>query len=76
MLESRAGWEKGGLTVILSMGTCIFLLFRRLGGLLVWTWASRGRDLRDKTFHRDDFEHTKSNDWPKALMSEYLLIVT
>jgi hypothetical protein len=25
------------------------LLFRRLGGLLVWTWASGGRDLRDET---------------------------
>jgi hypothetical protein len=27
----------------------VILLFRRLGGLLVWTWASGGRHLRDET---------------------------
>jgi hypothetical protein len=48
----------GGLA---SMGIHLyFLLFRRLGmDLLVWTWASGGRDLRDETLTAiDDFVHT------------------
>jgi hypothetical protein len=35
----------------------VFLLFRRLGGLLVWTWASGGRDLRDETLTAMTFVH-------------------
>jgi hypothetical protein len=40
----REGWNGWWFSMVHA-----FLLFRRLGGLLVWTWASGGRDLRDET---------------------------